>query len=82
MIHPTTHVASARPVEKSRACLTAITPAMSAHTETAKAIRVPRNGMKEKKLSTLGELEKPMVLKSSPYVADVSGPLNTLVPSQ
>jgi hypothetical protein len=51
----------ARQVEKSRACLTAITPATNAYTRATKEINPPRNGIKEKKLSNLGVFEKPMV---------------------
>ena len=73
-------VAMARPVEKSKACLTAMTPAIRAHTEALKDMIPPRNGMKEKNRNMLGEFEKPIVRSNSPHVADVSGPLNTVVP--
>ena len=79
MIQPTIHVAIARPVEKSKACLTAITPAIRDHIEAPNAMRPPKKGIKESILNTPGELEKPIVRSNSPHVADVSGPLNNLV---
>ena len=59
-------VPMARPVEKSRACLTAITPAIKIHMETANEITPPKNGMNENTLNTPGEFENPIVLNSSP----------------
>ena len=80
MIQPTIQVATARPVEKSKACLTAITPAIRAHMDALKEIKPPMKGMNEKIRKAPGEFENPIARSSSPHVADVSGPLNTLVP--
>ena len=64
----------ARPVEKSSACLTAITPAISAHIDATMDISPPINGINEKKRSAPGAFENPIVRSSSPHVAEVSGP--------
>ncbi len=56
----------ALPVEKSRACLTAITIAINAHIETANVMNPPSKGMKPSMLNTAGESEKPIQRNSSP----------------
>ncbi|MBA7569362.1 hypothetical protein ES708_11101 [subsurface metagenome] len=70
----------ARPVVKSRACLTATTPAMRTHIDAPNHIMPPTTGINTKIPNTPGEIEKPIVRSNSPIVADVSGPLNTFVP--
>ena len=54
---PTTQVATALPVVKSSACLTAITIAMRLHIITTKARIPPRAGMKLRIARALGESE-------------------------
>ena len=73
-------VAIALPVEKSRACRTAITPAIRDHTDAANDINPPRKGMNEKNRNIPGEFEKPIVRSNSPHVAEVSAALKTFVP--
>ena len=73
-------ITKARIVVMSRACLTAITPAIKLHIRATKEISPPRKGMKEKNLIIPGEYEKPMVRSNSPYVACVSDPFNIVVP--
>ena len=48
--HPIIQVPMARQVEKSRACLTAMTPAIKVQTDATKTIMKPMNGMNEKNL--------------------------------
>jgi hypothetical protein len=72
--------AIARPVEKFRECLMAITPAVRAHKDAASSMIPPITGMNTKIPSTPGELEKPIVRGNVPIEIDVSGPLYNFVP--
>ena len=76
-IHPITHVNIAFPVVKSNACLTAITIAANLQIHTVKEIKPPRMGIKLRIDRIPGELEKPIVLRSSLKEAT---PPKTLVP--
>jgi hypothetical protein len=80
IMKPTMQVAIALPVEKSSACLTAMTIAIRLHIPAMTTITPPKNGIKLRILKVPGELEKPIQRKSSPYVASVLGSLNSLVP--
>ncbi len=66
---PTMHVSIALPVEKSRACLTAITIASSPQIDVINEIIPPINGIKLNIFNTPGELEKPKQRSSSPKLA-------------
>jgi len=64
-IQPTIHVKTAWPVEKSNACLTAITMAANPQTHTMKEMSPPKIGIKLRIRRTPGEFENPSVLSSS-----------------
>ena len=76
-IQPTTHVKTALPVEKSKACFTAITMATKPQTHTTKDSNPPTIGTKLNIRRIPGELEKPNVLRSS---AKDAVPPKTFVP--
>jgi hypothetical protein len=78
-IQPIIHVKTAFPVEKSKACLTAMIIATNPQTQTAKDM-IPHNiGIKLNINKTPGESENPIVLRSSPEDAV---PPNTYVPTK
>jgi hypothetical protein len=78
-IQPTIQVKTAFPLEKSRACLTATTMDTNCQIDTAKETNPPKMGIKLRIISTPGELEKPIVLRSSPNEAV---PPKTFVPTK
>ena len=69
-------------VVKSKAWRTAITRAIIIQIEATILISRATTGMKHTILMTPGAAEKPMVRRSSPDDADVSGPRRSLVPVQ
>ena len=59
------HVPIARHVEKSSACLTAITPAIRTQIDAINATKLPKNGIKEKNLRMPGEVANEWVIMTT-----------------
>ena len=70
IMKPTIQVAIALPVEKSSACLTAMTMAIRLHIPAIKVITMPKIGIKLRILRVPGEFENPIHKLKSGLILD------------